>query len=94
MKRHERGDGSGLVAGHHVLGYALETQDRVRDQGSAPEAVVVFTEVVSGQDGASALRGCHRIGPANRRVGAIQVGGLYFHVADALFAGKPVLPGE
>lgn len=46
---------SSLVAGHHVLGYALQADDRVADQGQAPELVVVFTHVVGSEDGDSAL---------------------------------------
>ena len=83
-----------LVAGHHVLGYALQAEDRVRDQGRAPELVVVFAQVVGSKDGAGALGRCNRISATDCRVGPVEVSGLDFHVADALFPGKPVLPGE
>src|ERR1022692_2331392 len=55
---------------------------------------MVFAQVVGGKYRASALGGSNRVGAANRRVSAVQVGGLNFHVAHALFAGKPVLPSE
>jgi len=82
--------GLNLVARHHVLGNALQAHDRVRDQRQTPEFVVVLAHVVRGNHGTGALHGGNGIGPTHGGMLAIQVGGLNFHVANALLAGEPV----
>ena len=83
-----------LVAGDHVLGYALQADDRIRDKGQTPELVVVFAQIVGGKYGGSTLGGGDSISASHCRVSAIKVRGLNLHVADTFLASKPVFRGK
>jgi len=81
-----------LVAGHHVLGHTLQAYDRIRQQWQTPELIMVLAQIVSSQRGTGALGRGNRICASQCGVGAVQVGRLHLHVADAFLAGEPVLP--
>ena len=83
-----------LVAGDHVLSYALQADNRIRDKGQTPELVVVFAQIVGSKYGGSTLGGSDSVSASYGRVSAIKVRGLNLHVADTLLASKPVFPRE
>lgn len=83
-----------LVARGHVLRHALQADGGVGDERQAPELAVVLAKVVGGEDRSDALGGSDGIGSPYGRMRAVEVGGLNFDVAYALFSGKPVFAGE
>lgn len=83
-----------LIATDHILSDTLQTDRGVGDQGQAPELLVVLAEVVSREDRRRALRGSHRVGSADRRMRAIDISGLDFHVADAFLPCEPVFTSK
>lgn len=60
-----------LVAIDHVLGHSLQANDRVSDQGQAPELAMALTQPVGGRDRRNALHRRNRVSPAHRRMCAI-----------------------
>src|SRR5580698_7342403 len=89
-----RSSGCKLVAMHHVLRNALQADNRIGNQGRAPEPVVMLAQVISAENGNGALGGGDRVSPAHGRVGAIEISGFHFHVANALFPGEVIFAGE
>ncbi len=83
-----------LIAGHHILRDTLKSDDRIGDERGAPELAVMLAQVVSREDGTRALHGGNGVGACHGRVRSVQISGLYFDVADALFPRQPVLAGE
>jgi len=83
-----------LVAGDHVLRYALQTNGRVREQRQTPEPAVVFTQVVSREDRSRTLHRRNSIRTPHRRVSSVQVSRLNFFIADSLLVSQPVLAGK
>ena len=90
----ESGSKELLVALHHVLRNTLQADNRIGNQGQAPESAVVLAQVVSGKNRNGTLGGGDRVSPAHSRVSAIKVSRFHFHVADTLFAGKVILAGK
>ena len=76
------------------MGNALQADNRIAEQGQAPQLAVVLAQIVSRYDRTDAFRGSHGVDSPHRRMRSIQVGGLNFHIADALLPGEPILPRE
>jgi len=83
-----------LVAGDHVLSNALQADEGIGNERRAPESAVVFAQIVRGKHRTRALRNGNAIGAGYRRVRAVQVGRLHFHIAHVGLAGQPVLAGK
>lgn len=60
-----------LVAIDHVLGDSLQANNRVSDQGQAPELAMALTQPVGGRDRRNALHRGNRVSSAHRRMCAI-----------------------
>jgi hypothetical protein len=80
-----------LVAGSHILAYALQTERGIYEHGHSPETGVMFAHVIGSEDGGGALSRGNGIYAGGRGMNSVQVRRLHFHVADVGFPCAPVL---
>jgi len=83
-----------LIASPQVLTDALQADRGVGNEREAPELAVMLAEIVGGEHGDGALPGGHSVDTANGGMSAIEISGFNLGVANARFAGEPVLSCE